>query len=179
MIVNVITAIGTVGAVVVSLIVALYGWRRQDSLGKRRQAGSIAAWLSVDHGVAIVNNYSMLPIYDVVLSWGATTGAAGQYLTGNENTVVYNVIPPGTYKVSLPKYPGTSMGARLGVAISFRDCSGNCWRRDARGMLLEIRDSLVANNIELPVSNYGETLIPILLLWNEIAQNNSTQISKK
>lgn len=179
MIVDIITAIGTVGAVVVSLTVALYGWKKQNSVEMKRQAGSIAAWLSSDHDVAIINNCSTLPIYDVVLSWGATAGAAKQYSTGNKNTVVYSVIPPGAYKASLPEYPGTGMGVRLGVAISFRDCNGNCWRRDARGRLLEIRDSLAANNIELPISNYGEILTPILSLWDETALNKSAQINEK
>ncbi len=163
MIINVIAAMGTVGAVIVSLAIALYGWKRQDLISKKQQAGNVAAWLSVCYDVAIINNHSALPIYDIVLSWGATSGAAGQYSTGNENTVVYNLIPPGVYKVSLPKYPGAGMGIKLGVAISFRDCNGNCWRRDAKGKLLEVGDSLVANNIELPVSNYGETLMPVCL----------------
>jgi len=137
-------ATGTILAVIVALTIAGRDTRRVLSLNRRSQARKISAWQQIVQGteVPVIINTSTLPIYDIVVSYGVAYGAGDAYMTGNENQVFIQKLPPGRWRIKLsPQKPEEGMHIRLSLSICFRDADGNFWLRDATGVLKEIKQS--------------------------------------
>ncbi len=136
-----LAAIGTILAVFAAIWIAT----REASSNRRRehikQAESIAAWNSRSGGTikVIISNGSKLPIYDVVISYGAAYGAGLPYFKGNDDQAFILRVPPGKWSVAEPRNPGGGMHVQPGISISFRDSTGAYWRRDATGKLIETK----------------------------------------
>lgn len=187
LIVNILVAIGTVGATAVALVVAISAQRRQrrqetnerieneraQALRERAQADLVTAWLEAGpvggrpHSF-IVSNASSNAIYDVVLSYGTTYGAGTGYSLGdgssNAKFSIVDVLPPGTWKICAPsEYPGGGMGIKLALGITFRDAASMNWLREAGGSLSRIDEHpFVYSRLSQPFSNWAEkSRIPV------------------
>ena len=155
------SAIATLLAVVIAFWVAFRDGRLRMSEDKKRQADAISAWeiffgMRHDKPLIYVSNASRQPIHDVMISYGVAYGAGSSYATGDEYVAKLLKVPPGDYWVKPPKNHGGGMHIKLGISISFRDNAGHYWRRDARGVLSELKqDSFVASGVSLPVSDWA------------------------
>lgn len=145
-----IGAVGTSGAVIVALFIALSDERRRANRERREQAEKIGVWKthqndggsakSIEQSTIHVNNTSHLPIYDVVISYGSAYGSGAKYAMGDDNQILVLKLPPGLHNIPPRNNPITKKSANHlneGVAISFRDSNGHFWRRDASGILQE------------------------------------------
>lgn len=144
-----LAAIGTVGAVIVALVIAFRDSRQRARAERSAQADNITAWQSVvgrgtfnERAHINLSNSSSLPIYDIALSYGAPYGEGARFQTGASKQIFLLRLPPGKCQVrELPKVPKLDKPQyELGISISFRDSYGRFWRRDASGVLTETRN---------------------------------------
>lgn len=135
------SALGTVAAVIVSLVIGFLGWNgskraeaqlRTEAL--RAQASKVAAWQSGDdrspagYALTVLNN-SDLPIYKV-LAPGLTRLNIN---TGEDEVVEFGTMPPLDSRTA-------SVGFEYGDItdsweLQFTDANGTQWRRTADGVL--------------------------------------------
>lgn len=130
------TAVGTVGAVVVAVVLATRDWRER----RRNQASKIVAYFgSMDDRVVevrgtsiVISNGSEAGIYDVLVglagAWGGLSPHVPQF-----NTRWLTSVPPGDWILDDLIYDGEAMNVRFGVLIEFTDAQGRRWRRSADG----------------------------------------------
>lgn len=135
------SALGTVAAVIVSLVVGFVGWRGSKRAeaqlrkeGLRAQASKVAAWQSGNdrsaegYALTVLNN-SDLPIYGVHAP-GLTIMNTN---TGKDELVAFGTMPPSAKRRA-------SLGFEYGDItdsweLQFTDANGTKWRRTADGVL--------------------------------------------
>lgn len=135
------SALGTVAAVVVSLIVGFVGWRGSKRTeaqlrkeGLRAQASKVAAWQSGNdrssqgYALTVLNN-SDLPIYSVHAPRLTVLNTS----TGKDDLVEFGTMPPSDRRT-------VNVGFEHGDIthsweLQFTDANGTKWRRTADGVL--------------------------------------------
>lgn len=141
-----IEALATVGALVAAIVAVRASWRvlgieqarERDRLveGERaEQADRVAAWLSLNPALTVLNG-SSLPVYDVEIR---IYGEDGEHLT----TGKWSVLAPGMLELGavalepLGKYFRIDLATRQrgSLVMVFRDSAGRTWHRDAKGLL--------------------------------------------
>jgi hypothetical protein len=146
---NVFSAVGTVGAFAVAMVLFRREQRREevrDEEERRDQAVKVSAWIEAvrtTHGghdvVFHVHNASAMPIYEVSLltpvpSGGGEGGAEGD--EEHDEAEFIGLVPPGqTIRRPAPPDWARTYYAPEPVPIEFRDSSGQPWTRDDTGTL--------------------------------------------
>ena len=138
----------------IALLTLAYNIGRDVRDRRKAQAMKIACWLGTDKPLnkkigdnkypITIYNASELPIYDVVVSADIVNqeNFETQMLTDTASYV--QIVPPGIRVVLVP-WQRWCMHTQFGGAITFRDCAGNWWRRDAVGNIKRSKKS----NIDL------------------------------
>jgi len=134
---------------------------------KKQQAIKIACWLFDDYKIdtkykerhskkaeywasVVVSNTSEQPIYDVVVSIDTIYQNSKMTQIVIDNAEYVQLIPPGTFCVDVP-WSGQGMNRKFNSSITFRDCAGIWWRRDAAGNIQKSnKSSIQLYNIILP-----------------------------
>lgn len=154
------SAIGTIAAVVVALVLA--GKQSRDTLRRERQiqAEKITAWLDFSTQVSVrlrVRNASDQLIYDLVAQavsvQGAfrTTAVLDTEERNREFGALIGNVPPGE-TVSEINTGGGGMHLRFAVEIAFRDAAGRFWLREGDGTIKEVKQHpLDLYNLSRPV----------------------------
>ena len=107
---------------------------KKDKIEKKiQQAKGVSCWISCA-GEIIVRNSSDAPIYDVIVSIDEADG--GGIRTGNDNCGYSQIIPPGDGVIDAP-FNGGYMHHQFGASITFTDCQGSHWTRNALGRLVQ------------------------------------------
>jgi len=155
-----VAAVGTVGAVIVSLVLASKGGRETRLRDRRRQAESISMWRSINAAgktrAIVINNTSSGTIFDIALSIAVSYGGGPAFQIGNDQQVFLMGIPPGKFEVPAPKEPVKEMHKQLGISMTFRDKHGVYWRRDATGALSETKTQEPYSDLDvsLPITTF-------------------------
>jgi hypothetical protein len=149
-----LTAIGTCGAVIVSLGLALREIRARRKQEEQEQAEQITAWLvplpdayrdqypsETCMGIR-VHNASNQVIYDVIaeIVIGRKT-AVGDTLERNKGfgAMIGNV-PPGGFTTPI-ETGGGMLGRRHSIELAFQDAGGRYWLRRGNGRLQRVTKS--------------------------------------
>jgi hypothetical protein len=153
------TAIGTIGATVVALVVSVGEARRRRIAKERAQAERVSAWMMDDLAAPqtpdadcqvklILQNASDQLVYQVIAS--LVSANTGDLVPGFQTYV--GRLPPGRSEYEIP-HPGTSMGGRRhGIELAFEDSAGAYWRRSGKGNLERTsKDPIALYEIEPPV----------------------------
>jgi len=141
-----LAAVGTIGAVVVAIWLALGDSRRRARAEQRRQAEVITAWVAqtIGQGILVkVANASNQAAYRLIVSSSDAT-RQGDRPPGDPETwrAFVSELPPGETDVYVAWEGG--MSARPGVEIAFQDSAGRIWKRDYRGLLEALDDDHVS-----------------------------------
>ncbi len=157
-----VAAVGTVGAVIVALVLSGREGRRQIRAQRRHQAELVTGWLSGNsrsssetqqmlRRVDLQNASSQL-VYHVIISLVITRGAGTiQREYGTEYRTFLGELPPGKRSTEIEHGDGGMM-MRFGIELAFRDAAGRSWLRDADGLLKEIpNDPAVYYGLSEPV----------------------------
>jgi hypothetical protein len=155
---NVFSAVGTVGAFAVAMVLFRREQRREevrDEEERRDQAVKVSAWIEAVRGthggrevVFHVHNASAMPIYEVSLLTpipGDGTGDEGEVGEGEDHDEAefIGLVPPGqTIRRPAPPEWANAYYAPEPVPIEFRDSSGQPWTRDDTGKLTNRASSL-------------------------------------
>ncbi len=144
---DVFSAIGTVGAFTVGMVLLRQEHRREEARSveeQRNQAVMVSAWLELHRTPAggnelrfHVHNASAMPIFEVSLA-NPVPDAAGEQ--GVEAEFVALVPPGQTVERPAPKDWASSYFSPEPVEIEFIDSSGRRWKRDERGSLSRDED---------------------------------------
>lgn len=155
-----LTAIGTCGAVIVSLWLAGRQERRHDRIERRKQAELVTAWLGKEESFPdglfqniVIQNSSEQCVYRLVASLVSIQGAFRQSAVGSDGRFQRAVgqIPPGAYPTKV-KSAGHGMNLRLGIEIAFADAAGVNWLRRGDGRLEEVtKDPVALYELRLPI----------------------------
>jgi hypothetical protein len=154
-----LSAVGTCGAVVVSLRLARQDTVRRERRDRRRQAEFVTAWLGEEvnagtelHQTVVIQNSSPQSVYLLIASLVSVQGAFRRTAvpaTRAEKAgsirwqTPVGQVPPGQYETTI-RSAGHGMHLKLGVELAFRDASGVHWLRSADGVLKEVEDDPVA-----------------------------------
>jgi hypothetical protein len=155
-----LAAIGTIGAVLVALGLALAEGRRREQANRRRQAESVTAWLDdlviavevsegspAPSGLVIQNGSNQL-IYQVIANLVVTQGGGTvPRETGYQCRRFISHVPPGRMDSMIDLRGGIGVMTRWGVELVFRDSAGRSWLRGVDGELKELAAS--------PAEHYG------------------------
>jgi len=136
--VSILTAIATVTAVTIAIVVAT-----RDSRDRRRaQASTISVWsMRMDPRVQplryglVISNGSQATIFEVVITIAGVYGSADPMQIEAVMPVCVAKVPPGDWYVEGPHHEGGSAGTSVDAAITFTDGAGLWWQRDAGGTL--------------------------------------------
>ncbi len=160
-----VAGIGTVGAVVVALVLAGRDGRRRDREARRSQAELQTAWMRfppqpsdpADYKqvvtVSILNGSNQLA-YKVIASLVPVRGTAPpnfREMRGDLPTafrVFVGELPPGQHDFEVA-YPGGGGFIRFAVELAFKDAAGRKWVRGVEGNLREIKAE-PADHYDLP-----------------------------
>lgn len=150
------TAVGTVGAVVVAMLIAGADARRRRKEELRKQAELIRGWMEelpdeiavVDgdmHANLVLQNASNQLAYNLIASVvnAATETHVGQNL---KFRTYVGLLRPGQTKYVI-KHPGHGMHKRAAIELAFEDAGGRVWLRRGRGALVRIN--------KYPLAYYG------------------------
>lgn len=146
------TAIGTCGAVVVSLYFATRDLRQKRKHEELQQAEQLTAWLVPYEGEQTdrhkyyeglrVRNASNQLIYDVVAQVVTAQGSFRGTAVGDQRNVEFGAmvgnVPPGEITTRI-NTGGGGMHKRFCVEIAFQDAAGKYWLRDGSGMLKRMK----------------------------------------
>lgn len=155
---NWLSAFGTVGTLIFSLIQLSMMENRARSAERRELAEKVVAWfghmgVGADREI-VIKNSSGFPIYDVVISVVLISGAGPRKgeeiaelerragLRGPTVRVASTLIPPGLFRTTLEAGYG-GMNRKPGCEIAFTDAKGNHWIRRATGKLISIPESAI------------------------------------
>jgi hypothetical protein len=145
------TAIGTCGAVIVSLIYATRDLRQRRRQEERQQAEQLTAWFvpykekqddenKFYEGLRVKNASNQL-IYDLIVQVVAAQGAFRRTAVGDARAVEFGAmvgnIPPGEITTRI-NTGGGGMHKRLWVELAFQDAAGRYWLRDGSGTLKRV-----------------------------------------
>ncbi len=151
-----ITAFGTVGVVVVALVLAGQESRRARRRDERHQAELITAWVD-EMGFngddkpftrVGIHNASNQSAYQVISSLVAVQGAwpreapQGDERYESHYRIFLWQLPPGRWTKRM-EGGGRAMMIRWGIEIAFQDAAGRYWRRFADGRLERIKENPV------------------------------------
>ena len=141
-----LTAIGTCGAVAVSLGLSIIELRSRGRREERRQAEQITAWYvpyegtpredrPMDVGLRINNGSNQL-VYDLVAECllGRKTAVGDTEDMNLEFGALIGNVPPGGYTGYI-NTSGGALGRRHGLEFAFQDAAGRYWLRRANGKL--------------------------------------------
>lgn len=155
------TAIGTVGAVIVALVLAGAETRRRAREDERRQAEHVSGWMidlppdeaisdGEPHVKLIMQNASNQLVYSTIAS--IVSAQSEDHVGGNENYRTYiGRLPPGISEYKI-RHPGHEMHKRFSIELAFEDARGKAWVRRGKGALESIRKNPLAHyNIDPPV----------------------------
>jgi hypothetical protein len=161
-----LTAVGTVGAVVLSLYLARQQGREARKQERLQQAEKVTGWLAPYTGPIgdrqyeglHIGNASHQLVYDLVAQAVSVQGAFRVTAVGDSEernlefgTLVGNV-PPGQFITRLHT-GGGGMHVRLAVELAFQDAAGKYWLRHGSGILEEVdKHPLDLYRIPRPVS---------------------------
>lgn len=169
-----LSAIGTVGTLMFSLLQLYYYRKEQKSYSLKAQADKISAWIyreDESETQCILNNFSNMPVYNVIITILVTKGAGGprdgiEADSNYQNRELVGVLPPGKYKIgTAPLSHGMHIG--FGIEIAFSDVQGNSWVRKSNGELILIKKSPIEYyNIPQPF-NWETEFFPL----SEIQKN--------
>jgi hypothetical protein len=132
-----ITALGTVGAVIVALWLAGRDGRRRAVEERRHQAELITGWISGTYDMPTsggrmtapitINNASNQLAYRVIASVvrDSRSSGAGTGPAGDQYRVLLGELPPGR-TVKRIEHPGGGMHFRAAIELAFRDAGGRC-----------------------------------------------------
>jgi hypothetical protein len=143
-----LTAIGTVGAVIVALYVAGRDERRRVSRERRHRAEQISTWLGPEGEVStghvqnvIIQNSGTQPVYRTIASLVSVQGAFRETAVGDKRRQfcqnLIGTLPPGRHETKI-EFPGHAPALRFGVELAFRDAAGHSWIRSGDGSLKEV-----------------------------------------
>jgi len=137
---DIFSAIGTVGAFAVGMVLLRQEHRREEARSvedQRNQAVMVSAWLEL-HRTPVggselrfhVHNASAMPIFEVSLANSVPDDE------DQSEAEFIALVPPGqTVERPAPKSWATSYFSPEPVEIEFIDSSGRRWKRDERGSL--------------------------------------------
>lgn len=158
-----LTAIGTCGAVVVSLGLSLNELRARRKQEQRNQAEKITAWFvplddpeeqaNTTHTGLRVNNASEQLIYDLVAEViiGRTTAVGDSEERNIEFGALIGNVPPGGFTGRINTGGGV-MARRHMIEYAFQDAAGRFWLRRTDGLLQQRKEHpLELFNIPRPV----------------------------
>ncbi|MCD1023489.1 hypothetical protein [Enterococcus sp. SMC-9] len=138
-ILNILTTVGTVGAVILSLYYSKKESRERYELDKKEQATCIYATSKLDDACLVVEIYntSRVPIHDVfvisVLNSSKLTLA--DQISSHGYIKHIEIVPPGTKTITMESR-GSSMGGKHDVPIVFfTDANNNEWVLDNKSQL--------------------------------------------
>lgn len=138
-ILNILTTIGTVGAVILALYYSKKEARERYELDLKEQASCIYATSKLDEASLVVkiHNTSRVPIHDVfvvsVLNSSKLTLA--EQISSNGYIKPVEIVPPGTKTITMESR-GSSMGGKHDVPIVFfKDANNNEWVLDNKSQL--------------------------------------------
>jgi hypothetical protein len=146
-----LAAIGTCGAVIVSLWLTKQSDMRMERKERRRQAELVTAWLGPEQPVGngllqtiVIQNSSAQSIYLMIASLVSIQGAFRETAVGDSRGYCSTVgqIPPGTHTTSI-KSGGHGMNKKFGVELAFQDATGVFWLRHGDGRLEEVKEDPV------------------------------------
>jgi hypothetical protein len=140
-----LSALGTIGAVIVALGLASRSDRRREQDHVRRQAELVTAWIYHEDIAGaevvriIVRNASNQCVYELVANLVTSQGAFRKTAIGLRLTFggVVGQVPPGTVRRTI-RSVGGGMHKHFAVEIAFRDAAGHCWVREGDGALCEV-----------------------------------------
>jgi hypothetical protein len=163
-----ITAFGTVGAVIVSLALALNQGQQTRQQAKRHQAELVTAWFvsydgeqddphKIYAGLRITNASEQL-IYDLVAEAVLAQGSGRHTALGDtdernrEYGALVGNVPPGQTTTRI-NTGGGGMHKRHTIELAFRDAAGRYWLRKGDGTLNRVhKHPLDLYSIQRPVS---------------------------
>ena len=165
-----LTAIGTIGAVAVSLSLATREDRRRVQRERRQQAELVTAWLGEEvpggehdlYQVVVIRNASTQSVYQVIASLVSIQGAFRQTAVPDRESRTkrgqvirfqrtVGQVPPREYETRIQS-GGHGMHLKLGVEIAFQDAAGVYWLRHGDGRLKEVHeDPVTLYNLMRPV----------------------------
>lgn len=137
---NIFSAIGTVGAFAVGMVLLRQEHKREETRSeedRRSQATKVSAWIEAErtpHGgrelFFHVHNASDMPIYEVSLPSPIPTG-------DEVEAEFIGLVPPGqTARRLAPKAWLKSYFSPEPIQIEFLDSGGRQWSRDEQGVLV-------------------------------------------
>jgi hypothetical protein len=148
---NVFSAVGTVGAFTVAMVLFRREQRREevrDEEERRDQAVKVSAWIEAVRGthggreiVFHVHNASAMPIYEVSLLTPipgiGDDDRDNDGIEEHDEAEFIGLVPPGqTIRRPAPPEWTRTYYAPEPVPIEFRDSSGQPWTRDDTGALI-------------------------------------------
>ena len=159
-----LTAFGTCGAVIVSLILSRQEAIRRERHERRQQAELVTAWLGNEPAVGrqdvIIQNASSQSVYQLIASLVGIQGAVRKTAVPTSRSQRGQVVqfqtpvgqvPPGQYMTTVAS-GGHDMMKRFGIELAFQDAAGVRWLRHGDGRLEEIADDpATLYNLMLPV----------------------------
>jgi hypothetical protein len=154
------TAIGTIGAVIVALVVSVGEARRRRIAEDRKQASQISAWL-VDYDQPRILPESGGPLVrlklrnvsdELVYNLVATVVSAQAGTPYQQLRTFVGRLAPGESEYAVER-PEAGMHRRFSVELAFEDSGGRFWRRGGKGRLERVtKDPLALYEIDPPVS---------------------------
>jgi hypothetical protein len=149
---NVFSAVGTVGAFTVAMVLFRREQRREEIRNeeeRRDQAVKVSAWIEAVRGthgghdvIFHVHNASAMPIYEVSLltpipgTPGEDDRDHGEGDEEHDEAEFIGLVPPGqTVRRPAPTEWARTYYTPEPVPIEFRDSSGQTWSRDETGKL--------------------------------------------
>jgi hypothetical protein len=145
-----LTAIGTCGAVVISLGLTLNELRARRKRAERRQAESVTAWFvpldnpdeqaSTTYTGLRVRNASEQLVYDLVAEViiGRQTAVGDDEQPNIEYGALIGNVPPGEFTGRINTGGGV-MARRHMIEFAFQDASGRYWLRHTDGTLEQVK----------------------------------------
>jgi hypothetical protein len=155
-IVEALSAVGTVGAFVVGFVLLRKEHRREEARAeeeRRQQAIKVSAWVEA-HATTYggrellfhVHNASEMPIYEVSLPTPDDSAHEAEFI---------GLVPPGqTVQRPAPREWLKTYYSPEPVEIEFLDSSGRQWIRDEQGFLTPAADAGPAAAVLLPSSRW-------------------------
>ena len=162
-----LAAVGTCGAVIVSLYLARQDGLRREQRERRRQAELVTAWLGAEEAVGdqlfqqvVIQNSSSQSVYQLIVSLVSVQGAfrvtavpppQSDAKVSDPFQTRVGQVPPGRFDTRIQS-GGHGMYLRLGVEIAFQDASGVYWLRRGNGCLEEMKgDPVTVYRVGSPV----------------------------
>jgi hypothetical protein len=162
------TAVGTCGAVIVSLWIARRDAVHREKREQRQQAELITAWLGEEapadnhqlRQAIVIQNSSHQSVYMLIASLVSLQGAFRDTAVPSPRPkkrgridwqAHVGQVPPGQHETSI-RSGGRGMNLKLGVELAFRDAAGTCWLRRGDGRLEQVKyDPATLYNLDLPI----------------------------